>query len=201
MPRLVVATTNRGKVAEYGSLLAGLDFELITLDQAGISQEAREDYNTFAENARSKAEFYSGLSGLLTLADDSGLEVDALGGEPGVRSSRYAGDNASDSDRVNFLLTKLQGIPMEKRQARFKCVIAIAAPGGLVEMVSGECEGMIALEPHGENGFGYDPIFFLPQYSKTIAEITTELKNEISHRGRAAKKVRKVLAGLVAGEG
>jgi XTP/dITP diphosphohydrolase len=200
MPRLLVATTNHGKVAEYASLLAGLDIELITLGQAGISQEAREDYNTFAENARSKAEFYAGLSGLLTLADDSGLEVDALGGEPGVRSSRYAGDNASDSDRVNFLLKKLQGVPMEKRQARFKCVIAIASPGGRLDLVSGECEGVIALEPSGENGFGYDPIFYLPQYGKTIAEITTGQKNEISHRGRAAKKAREVLAALITGK-
>jgi XTP/dITP diphosphohydrolase len=197
MPRLLVATTNRGKVAEYGSLLSGLDIELITLDQAGISQEAREDYNTFAENARSKAEFYTGLSGLLTLADDSGLEVDALGGEPGVRSSRYAGDDASDSDRVNFLLNKLKGIPLESRQARFKCVIAIAAPGGYLKLVSGECDGVIALQPRGENGFGYDPIFYLPQYDKTIAEIAPELKNEISHRGRAAKKARDVLASII----
>jgi XTP/dITP diphosphohydrolase len=197
MPRLLVATTNRGKVAEYSSLLDGLDIEMITLDQAGIRQEAREDHNTFAENARSKAEFYAGLSGLLTLADDSGLEVDALGGEPGVRSSRYAGDNATDSDRVNFLLNKLKGVPPEKRQARFKCVTAIAAPGGYLKLVSGECEGFIALEPRGENGFGYDPIFYLPQYGKTIAEISPGLKNEISHRGRAAKKAREVLARII----
>jgi XTP/dITP diphosphohydrolase len=198
MPRLLVATTNRGKVAEYRSLLAGLDIELITLDQAGINQEAREDYNTFAENARSKAEFYTGLSGLITLADDSGLEVDALGGEPGVRSSRYAGDNASDSDRVNFLLDKLKSVPLEKRQARFKCVIAIAAPGGYLKLVNGECEGVIALKPGGENGFGYDPIFYLPQYGKTIAEITPDLKNEISHRGRAAINARTILADIIA---
>lgn len=196
MPRLLIATTNRGKVAEYASLLQGLDLELVTLDQAGISQEAREDYNTFAENARSKAGFYAGLSGLLTLADDSGLEVDALGGEPGVRSSRYAGDNASDQDRVNFLRDKLRDVPMDRRQARFKCVIAICGPGSYMQMVEGECEGLIAMEPRGDNGFGYDPIFFLPQYGKTIAEISTELKNEISHRGRAALKARDVLAGL-----
>ena len=196
MPRLLVATTNRGKVAEYSSLLAGLDIELVTLDQAGISQEAREDYNTFAENARSKAEFYAGLSGLLTLADDSGLEVDALGGEPGVRSSRYAGDNASDGDRVNFLLAKLKGVPLEKRQAKFKCVIAICAAEGLLKLVSGECEGVIALEPRGENGFGYDPIFYLPQYGKTIAELSTDVKNDISHRGRAARKARETLADI-----
>lgn len=200
MTRLLVATTNSGKVAEYQSLLAGLDVELITLNQAGISQEAREDYNTFAENARSKAEFYVGLSGLITIADDSGLEVDALGGEPGVRSSRYAGANASDNDRVNFLLDKLKGIPVEQRQARFKCVIAIATPDGPLYLVSGECEGTIALKPSGTNGFGYDPIFYLPQYNKTIAEITPDQKNEISHRGRAAKNARPILSDILAGK-
>lgn len=200
MPRLLVATTNRGKVAEYRHLLEGLDVDLVTLDEAGISQEADESFLTFEENARSKALFYAGLSGLLTLADDSGLEVDALGGEPGVRSSRYAGDNADDSDRVNFLLEKLKGIPPKKRQARFKCVIAIASPGGDIKMVDGQCEGVIALEPRGENGFGYDPIFYLPQYNKTIAEVSPEIKNEISHRGRAARKARDILAALLAGK-
>jgi XTP/dITP diphosphohydrolase len=193
MTRLLLATTNRGKAAEYQSLLEGLEFELVTLDQVGISREAPENYTTFDENARSKAGFYSALSGLLTLADDSGLEVDALGGEPGVRSSRYAGDNATDADRVNFLLNKLAGVPSEKRGARFRCVIAVAEPSGKAQTVDGECIGTIALEPRGENGFGYDPVFFLPQYGKTIAEITPELKNEISHRGRAAKKALAML--------
>lgn len=197
MPVLLVATTNRGKVDEYRSLLSGLGLELVTLDQTDIRQEAEENYNTFTENACSKARFYAGLSGLLTLADDSGLEIDALGGEPGVKSSRYAGDNATDADRIRFLLNKLKDVPPEKRQARFKCVIAIASPDGHVEAVSGECEGLIALEPRGENGFGYDPIFYLPQYGKTIAEMDPELKNEISHRGRAARKVREVLARML----
>ncbi len=200
MSGLLVATTNRGKVAEYRHLLEGLKVDLITLDEAGISQEADESFQTFEENARSKAMFYAGLSGLPTLADDSGLEVDALGGEPGVRSSRYAGDHATDSDRVNFLLEKLKGVPLEKRQARFKCVIAIASPGGDVKTVSGECEGIIDVEPRGNNGFGYDPIFYLPQYGRTIAELSPELKNEISHRGRAAHKAREVLAALLAGK-
>jgi len=200
MAVLLVATTNRGKVAEYNSLLSGLGLELVTLDQAGISQEAEENFDTFTENARSKAIFYAGLSGLLTLADDSGLEVAALGGEPGVKSSRYAGNNASDADRISFLLNKLKNVPPEKRQARFKCIIAIASPDGHVETVSGECEGMIALEPRGKNGFGYDPIFYLPEYGKTIAEIPPGLKNDISHRGRAARKAREVLARMLAGK-
>jgi XTP/dITP diphosphohydrolase len=190
MRRLLLATTNRGKATEYRSLLTGLSFELVTLDQVGISQEAPEDFNTFEENARSKAEFYSRLSGLLTVADDSGLEVEALDGEPGVRSSRYAGDNATDAERVDFLLRKMQGIPRETRQAKFRCVIAIALPGSETVTVEGECQGYIALMPRGTQGFGYDPIFFLPEYGKTIAEIPSELKNEISHRGRAAAKAR-----------
>ena len=196
MPRLLLATTNKGKAAEYRDLLKWLDLELITLNQAGISREAEEDHNTFEGNARSKAEFYAALSGLLTLADDSGLEVDALGGEPGVRSSRYAGDNATDPERVNFLLNKLRDIPQDRRQARFRCVIAIAQPGKLTQTTEGTCEGFIALEPKGDNGFGYDPIFYLPDYNKTIAELPPEIKNRISHRGRAAAKARQLLVNL-----
>ena len=196
MPRLLLATTNKGKAAEYRDLLKGLDLELLTLDQAGISREAEEDSNTFEGNARSKAEFYAALSGLLTLADDSGLEVDALGGEPGVRSSRYAGDNATDPERVNFLLNKLRDIPRDRRQARFRCVIAIAQPGRPTQTAEGTCQGFIALEPKGDNGFGYDPVFYLPDYNKTIAELPPKIKNRISHRGRAAAKARHLLVNL-----
>ena len=193
MPRLLLATTNKGKATEYRDLLEGLDFELVTLDQAGISQEADESYNTFEENARHKAAFYAELGGLLTLADDSGLEVDALNGEPGVRSSRYAGDNVTDADRVTFLLNKLKDIPQQKRMARFRCVIAVARPGGPVETVDGVCDGYISTEPRGDNGFGYDPVFFLPEYGRTIAELPPEVKNRISHRGRAAARARRLL--------
>lgn len=198
MTRLLLATTNRGKAAEYRSLLEGLPLYIVTLDQVGISQEAPENFTTFEENARSKARFYSALSGLLTLADDSGLEVDALCGEPGVRSSRYAGDNATDADRVNYLLKKLEGKPEGERAARFRCVIAIAEPSGRLETVEGDCSGFIALEPKGNNGFGYDPIFYLPEYGCTIAEVTPQLKNEISHRARAARKARLLLEKFVA---
>ncbi|TSA54312.1 MAG: XTP/dITP diphosphatase [Dehalococcoidia bacterium] len=196
MPRLLLATTNKGKAAEYRDLFKGLDFELVTLDQAGISREADESYNTFEENARHKAAFYAELGGLLTLADDSGLEVDALNGEPGVRSSRYAGDNATDADRVDFLLNKLKDIPQQKRRARFRCVIAVARPGGPVETVEGVCDGYIAMEPRGRNGFGYDPVFYLPEYGRTIAELPPEIKNHVSHRGRAAVKARRLLENL-----
>jgi len=196
MPRLLLATTNKGKAAEYRDLLKGLDFDLVTLDQAGISAEAEENYTTFEENARSKAEFYAALSGLLTLADDSGLEVDALGGEPGVRSSRYAGNDAGDAERVSFLLNKLRDIPQDRRQARFRCIIAIAQPGKLTQTAEGTCEGFIAPGPQGDNGFGYDPIFYLPEYNKTIAQLPPEIKNRISHRGRAAEKARQLLVNL-----
>jgi len=198
MPRLLLATTNQGKAAEYRDLLKGLDLEIVTLDQAGISREADESFNTFEENARHKAAFYAELGGLLTLADDSGLEVDALNGEPGVRSSRYAGDNATDADRVDFLLNKLKSIPRQKRRARFRCVIAVARPGGQIETVEGACDGYIATEPRGHNGFGYDPVFYLPDYDKTIAELPPEIKNRISHRGRAAVKMRRLLQNLAA---
>jgi len=198
MPRLLLATTNQGKAAEYRDLLKGLDLEMVTLDQAGIRQEADESFNTFEENARHKAAFYAELGGLLTLADDSGLEVDALNGEPGVRSSRYAGDNATDADRVDFLLNKLKSIPRQKRRARFRCVIAVARPGGQIETVEGACDGYIATEPRGHNGFGYDPVFYLPDYDKTIAELPPEIKNRISHRGRAAVKMRRLLQNLAA---
>ncbi|MFA5079476.1 MAG: RdgB/HAM1 family non-canonical purine NTP pyrophosphatase [Dehalococcoidia bacterium] len=196
MSRLLLATTNKGKAAEYRDLLKGLDLEIVTLDQAGISIEADESYNTFEENARHKAAFYAELGGLLTLADDSGLEVDALGGEPGVRSSRYAGDDATDQDRVDFLLNKLKGVPQPERTARFRCVIAIARPGGAVETAEGICEGYIAIEPSGSNGFGYDPVFFLPEYGRTIAELPPDVKNRISHRGRAAVPARTILTKI-----
>ena len=198
MPRLLLATTNQGKAAEYRDLLKGLDLEMVTLDQAGISQEADESFNTFEENARHKAAFYAELGGLPTLADDSGLEVDALSGEPGVRSSRYAGDNATDADRVDFLLTKLKDIPHQKRTARFRCVIAVARPGGRIETAEGACDGYIATEPRGHNGFGYDPVFYLPEFGKTIAELPPEIKNRISHRAMAAVKMRRLLQNLAA---
>ena len=198
MPRLLLATTNKGKAAEYRDLLKDLDFEIVTLDQADISREADESYNTFEENARHKAAFYAELGGLPTLADDSGLEVDVLNGEPGVRSSRYAGDNATDADRVDFLLNKLKDIPQHKRQARFRCVIAVARPGGPVETVEGICSGYIAMEPRGTNGFGYDPVFYLPEYDSTIAELPPEVKNRISHRGRAAIRAHRILKKIAA---
>jgi XTP/dITP diphosphohydrolase len=159
--------------------------------------DVEENGTTYAENARLKACALAAVSGLLSLADDSGLEVDALNGEPGVMSARYAGKSASDAERVNYLLSKLKNIPKGKRTARFRCVIAIASHGGQVEFCEGECNGIIAIEPCGKNGFGYDPIFCFPKYGKTMAELPIDIKNRISHRGRAAQKARLLLEKML----
>jgi XTP/dITP diphosphohydrolase len=197
MPKLLLATNNRGKVLEYQSLLAGIPFELITPAQQGISQDVPETGSSYEENARLKAVAFAQASGLLTLADDSGLEVDALNGEPGIRSSRYAGEAAGDTDRVIYLLNKLRDVPQKKRTARFRCIIAIAFPDGKVEFCSGTCEGMITFSPRGKEGFGYDPVFYFPELKKTMAELPMEVKNRISHRARAALEARKILEKLI----
>jgi XTP/dITP diphosphohydrolase len=137
---------------------------------------------------------------LLALADDSGLEVDTLGGEPGRLSARYAGEGASDRDRIDHLLARLEGVPWEKRSARFKCVIAIATPGGKVEFCFGECQGFITFELRGGYGFGYDPIFYLPELDKTMAELPLVIKNQVSHRGRAVRGVSQTLKRLIGSE-
>ena len=191
--RLLIATNNAGKLREYRLLLKGMPFVSVSPAEAGVALDIEEMGSTFEDNARLKAQAFARASGLLTLADDSGLEVDALGGEPGAMSARYAGKNATDAERVRYLLAQLEGIPMDKRAARFCCVIAIASPDGRVETCSGECTGVIALEPCGEHGFGYDPVFFLPELGKTMAELTAEVKNRISHRARAAAKARLIL--------
>ena len=172
-------------------LLRGLPYELATLAGEGIDVEVSEEGTTMEENARTKAIAYARISRLLTMADDSGLEVDALGGEPGPLSRRYAGDNVSDRERIEYLLEKLKGVPWERRSARFRCVIALASPQGQVELYQGECQGVMGVEPRGEGGFGYDPIFYLPQWDKTMAELPREVKNEVSHRGQAARELLK----------
>ncbi len=196
MARLLLATTNRGKIREYQDLLGGLPFELVTPIDLGKVIDVEETYPSYAENASIKATTYTRATGLITLADDSGLEVDILGGEPGIRSARAAGEAATDKDRIEHLLARLQGVPLEKRTARFICVIAIADPAGRTEFCHGECPGLIALEPRGDNGFGYDPIFYLPELDKTIAELPLEIKNRVSHRGKAARQAYQVLQKL-----
>ncbi len=195
MPRrkLLVATTNRGKLLEFRALLADLPFELVDLMGAGVSDEIEETGTTFEENARLKAEGYAGLSGMLTLADDSGLEVAALGGEPGVYSARYGGE-ATAEGRYRLLLRKLEGVPFHERLARFVSVIAIADPIGRVETVEGTVGGVIEFEPRGTGGFGYDPVFLLIDRGVTMAELDPDEKNRISHRAEALRKARPILA-------
>jgi XTP/dITP diphosphohydrolase len=196
MSKLLLATSNPGKIREYRFLLDGLGYQMTTLTEEGIAEVVTESGNSYEQNARLKAVTYARLSQLLTLADDSGLEVDALNGEPGVRSARFAGEAATDAEKVSLLLAKLGGIPWGRRTAHFKCVIVIATPEGRSRVCYGECHGMIAFEAEGEDGFGYDPIFFLPRISKTMAELPFEIKNQISHRARASQKARQVLQQL-----
>jgi len=196
MPGLLLATSNLGKIKEYCFLLDGLGYQIKTLTEQGITKTVTEFGNSYEQNAQLKATAYAELSQIITLADDSGLEVDALDGKPGIYSARFAGKNTTDTDRVKFLLAKLDGIPWKQRAAHFKCVVAIAMPGGRLELCYGECHGIIAFEAKGENGFGYDPIFYLPDIGKTMAEVTFDIKNQISHRAQASKKSRQVLLQL-----
>jgi len=191
--RLLIATNNVGKVREYAELLAGSGFALCQLADVGLDNEVEETGETFTENACLKARAYGQASGLLTLADDSGLEVDVLGGSPGVYSARYAGPGASDADRIRKLLAALDGVSWEKRKADFCCVIALSWPDGRLETFEGRCDGVIAFEPKGTNGFGFDPVFYMPEHHCTMAELPTDIKNRISHRGRAAALARERL--------
>jgi XTP/dITP diphosphohydrolase len=183
-------------VAEYRLLLTGIPYELLTPADLGLLIAVVETGSTFEANARLKATAFARESGVIALADDSGLEVDVLGGAPGPLSARYAGETATDKQRIDLLLRNLACVPWEKRTARFRCVIAIASPQVKVEVCFGTCEGYVTFEPRGEHGFGYDPIFFLPEYGKTMAEIPATVKNEISHRARAARQVSDALSKL-----
>ena len=193
MPRLLLATNNAGKVAEFRQLLAGCGWELVTPAELGLTMQVEETGQTYAENATLKAVEYARAGGVVTLADDSGLEVDAMDGRPGVLSARYAGADRTDQERVQAMLQELAGVPDDERTARFRCVIAIADTTGRVELVDGTVEGRIGHEPRGENGFGYDPIFLLPDRGMTTAELPPDEKNTISHRAVAAQKARTVL--------
>ena len=195
--KLLLATSNPGKADEYRVLLAGVNVTLVTPSEQGLEGQPEETGETFEENALLKARHYAQASGLLSLADDSGLEVDALGGEPGIHSARYAGEGATDADRVLLLLSRLKGVPAERRTARFRCVVALAWPEGATETFHGSCEGQIAGEPRGNNGFGYDPVFCVPELGKSIAELEPDVKNQRSHRAEAARKVAERLRIVV----
>jgi XTP/dITP diphosphohydrolase len=203
MQKLLVATHNPGKVREYRELLTDLDLEVTSLDAVGITQDVEETGATFAENAILKARAYADLSGLLTWSDDSGLEVDALDGRPGVYSARYGGPGLSERDRYMLILDELrahprQNCPHQTWTARFRCVVALALPNGELHTVEDTVEGVITDQPAGEHGFGYDPIFYLPDYQATLAQLPPDIKNEISHRGKAARSAKQLLRQLLA---
>jgi len=187
---LLIATTNPGKVREALAILAGLPAILTTLDKHPELPQPIEDADNFMDNARIKALHYARLTNLWTLADDSGLEVDALGGRPGVRSSRYAGERCDPSANNARLISELSGVPLEKRTARFCCAIALARESSVLAVASGILEGVIIDEPRGTEGFGYDPHFLVPETGLTSAEMPPEQKNSLSHRGRALRAIK-----------
>lgn len=197
MLKLLIATHNPGKVYEFAEMFANLPVECISLDEVSITHDVPETGDTFKENAVLKAEEYCRLSGLITLADDSGLEVDALDGAPGVYSARYAGEGATAAERNAKLLKNMLDVPPDQRTARFRCVIAIATPGGEIYTAEGEVEGRITHEPRGEHGFGYDPVFFMPDHGATMAELGSVVKNKISHRARALQAIMPTLSALI----
>lgn len=198
MSKILVATGNKGKRLEIQALLSDSELDLLLPSELGINMEVEENGSSYETNAAVKAMAFACVSGLVTLADDSGLEVDALGGQPGIRSARYSPlPNASDADRRHYLLEKLKGM---KRPwtAHFHCTVALARPDGRLRFASGECHGEIIPEERGENGFGYDPIFLFPELGLTMAELSMDEKNQISHRARAVKAARPVLVELLA---
>jgi XTP/dITP diphosphohydrolase len=195
-PRLLIATNNPDKVEELRELLSGSGWEVVSPSDLGIALEVEETGTTYAENARLKAEAFSRASGLATLADDSGLEVDALDGEPGALHHLHGWDGRDQPERIQLLLTAMLEVPPSRRTARFRAVIVVVLPDGSVLQEEGVCEGVIANAPAGDNGFGYDPVFVLPDRRVTMAQLSTEEKNRISHRGLAAQKMKDRLHGI-----
>jgi XTP/dITP diphosphohydrolase len=194
---LIVATRNKGKIREIREALKGLSLQIYALNDFPDVPEIEEDGKSFAENVLKKARFYSKYFGKLTIADDSGLEVEWLKGLPGIYSARYAGKGASARENNQKLLREMEGISLSKRGARFKCVMAMVSPDGREEIAEGSCKGRIGFEEKGRRGFGYDPFFILPKYGKTMAELSLEEKNKISHRGKALRKLRRRIVALM----
>lgn len=203
MRELLIATRNKGKFREIEAYLKDLGLRMLDLDALGEEMGVSEDGKTYRENALKKAKEVAKRTGKLTLADDSGLEVEALGGIPGVRSARFAGEGASDEENNRKLLDLLKDFPLEERKAVFRCVMALVDPqGGWEEVVEGSVEGIILDRPRGTQGFGYDPVFLIPELGKTLAELPLEVKNSISHRGKALKAVKDILRSrLLSGRG
>ncbi len=198
MQKLLIATHNQGKLHEFRQLLVDLDLEVTDLDAMGITHDVEETGTTFAENAILKARAYAEMSGLLTWSDDSGLEVDALDGRPGVYSARYGGPGLNARDRYLLLLDELRAHSRQNWHARFRCVVALVLPNGELYTVDDTLEGVITDQPAGDYGFGYDPIFYLPDYQATLAELSPEIKNQISHRGKASRAAKQLLRRLLA---
>lgn len=193
MRTLLLATTNEHKLNEFRAIFQDLPFQVLSLREIQLDADVEETGSTFAENATLKARFYAQAANMLALADDSGLEIDALGCAPGIYSARFAGRETSYAERFRLILACLQDVPLAQRTARFRCAIALAEPSGHTRVVEGTIEGVIAEGPRGENGFGYDPIFFVPEFGKTTAEMAPDEKNRVSHRGRAAEAARHLL--------
>lgn len=193
MEKIIFATGNAGKMKEIKMILKDLQIPILSMKEAGVDVDIVEDGTTFEENALIKARTIAKASNTLTLADDSGLEIDYLNKEPGVYSARYMGEDTSYHIKNQNLIDRLEGVSDEKRTARFVCVIAAVFPDGREYTVRGTIEGMIGYEERGENGFGYDPIFFVPEYGCSTAELSPEIKNEISHRGKALRKMKEIL--------
>jgi len=196
MKKFIVATKNKGKLNEISEILADFPYDVVSMEQVGIDDDIEETGKTFEENALIKALEINKLTGQIVIADDSGLEVDFLDGAPGIYSARFAGEGATDQDKNNKLLSLLKDVPFEKRTARFVCVIAVVFADGSNFTVRGTCEGHIAFAPEGTNGFGYDPIFYVPEYSMTTAKMTSEMKHQISHRGKALRQMVGKLRGM-----
>lgn len=197
MQKLLIATHNQGKLREFRQLLTDLDLEVTDLDAVGITHDVEETGTTFAENAILKARAYAEMTGLLTWSDDSGLEVDALDGRPGVYSARYGGPGLTSEDRYKLLLEELRAYPRDTWTARFRCVVALVLPNGELHQVDDTLEGIITDQPAGSHGFGYDPVFYLPEYQATLAELTPDIKNQISHRGKASRHAKQLLRQLL----
>ncbi|MBC1499898.1 XTP/dITP diphosphatase [Listeria weihenstephanensis] len=197
MKKLVIATNNIGKAKEFEKLFGAHGIEILTLADFPEIGEIEETGTTFAENAALKAETVSKQIGQVVIGDDSGLIVDALDGAPGIYSARYAGNQHNDADNNKKLLQELSGVPNDARQAKFHCTLAIAIPDQTTQFFSGECEGSILTAPQGENGFGYDPLFYVAEFDKSMAEIAPEQKNKISHRAKALEKVSKNIDQLL----
>lgn len=190
---IILATNNKSKVKEISEMMSGSDITFVSLADAGINADVKETGTTFEENALIKAREICKLSGKPSISDDSGLEIDALDGAPGIYSSRFMGEDTSYDIKNNALLEKLENVEDDKRTARFRCCMALVLPDGREFVTEGAMEGIITKEQRGSNGFGYDPILFIPEYNRTSAELSSDEKNKISHRGNALRKMIEII--------